>query len=139
MATTAKDALKERWLRLNAKAREQGADTLGEHDYNFWQKHKPDFANHLTQAMSAVDAAEALTNTRQSTHGDWKTQAETAQELKKIIHKNPGQTPMNPMQIEAVEMICVKLSRIICGNPYEPDHWDDIAGYAVLGKGGHKS
>jgi hypothetical protein len=26
----------------------------------------------------------------------------------------------------------MKMSRILCGNPNEPDHWRDIAGYATL-------
>jgi len=38
-------------------------------------------------------------------------------------------------QGEAIHMICVKLARIVCGDPNHADHWDDIAGYARLGKG----
>ena len=33
---------------------------------------------------------------------------------------------------EAIHMILVKLSRIIYGNHDHADHWDDIAGYALL-------
>lgn len=40
---------------------------------------------------------------------------------------------------ESIDMILTKISRIVSGNPSEPDHWDDIAGYAFLGKGGHKT
>jgi hypothetical protein len=29
-------------------------------------------------------------------------------------------------------MILMKLARVIAGNPNEPDHWRDIAGYAEL-------
>ena len=32
-------------------------------------------------------------------------------------------------------MILLKIARIICGDPTYADHWDDIAGYAMLGKG----
>jgi len=35
-------------------------------------------------------------------------------------------------QIEALEMICVKMARILAGDPDHADHWDDIAGYARL-------
>lgn len=35
-------------------------------------------------------------------------------------------------QFAALEMIIMKLARIACGNPDEPDHWRDIAGYAML-------
>jgi hypothetical protein len=34
-------------------------------------------------------------------------------------------------------MIAVKISRILTGDAGEPDHWDDIQGYAHLGKAGH--
>ncbi len=30
-----------------------------------------------------------------------------------------------------------KIARIVCGN-FHPDHWDDIIGYALLGKEEHK-
>ena len=29
-------------------------------------------------------------------------------------------------------MIAMKMARIVCGNPYHKDSWDDIAGYATL-------
>jgi hypothetical protein len=35
--------------------------------------------------------------------------------------------------MEALEMICTKIARILSGNPNDPDHWKDIAGYAELG------
>ena len=37
----------------------------------------------------------------------------------------------------AVLNILLKLSRIICGR-YSADHWDDIIGYAKLGKDLHR-
>lgn len=39
---------------------------------------------------------------------------------------------LSAIQKEALEMIALKLSRIVTGNPNEPDHWNDIAGYARL-------
>lgn len=35
-------------------------------------------------------------------------------------------------QIEALDMICHKLGRIVNGDPNYADSWDDIAGYAKL-------
>ncbi len=29
-------------------------------------------------------------------------------------------------------MICLKISRIVTGDPEHPDNWHDIAGYATL-------
>lgn len=31
-------------------------------------------------------------------------------------------------------MILAKIARIVSGDPNHADHWDDIAGYALLGK-----
>lgn len=75
---------------------------------------------------------------RRSTHGLWDVQAVTAQALKEIVRAQLG-AKHTPAQREAVEMICVKISRICCGNPDTPDHWLDIQGYAKLGlQGDHK-
>ena len=35
-------------------------------------------------------------------------------------------------QLEALEMICHKIARIVAGDPDFADHWRDIAGYATL-------
>lgn len=82
---------------------------------------------------------EILVTERGATHGDWNLQAFTAQQLKRpvreaILQRKLGQIPISIQQTEAVEMILVKISRIICGDPYDPDHWNDIQGYAELGK-----
>lgn len=69
---------------------------------------------------------------RAKTHGDYKIQAKLAQDLKARIRQEGGN--LSPQQAEALEMICVKIARIVCGNPNEPDHYNDIAGYALLAK-----
>lgn len=33
---------------------------------------------------------------------------------------------------ESVDMICSKLSRLVCGDPHHLDTWRDIIGYATL-------
>lgn len=33
---------------------------------------------------------------------------------------------------EALDMICLKMSRILSGKANTKDHWTDIAGYATL-------
>jgi hypothetical protein len=37
-------------------------------------------------------------------------------------------------QAEALEMIAGKIARILSGNPDFADHWDDVIGYAQLGR-----
>ena len=73
-----------------------------------------------------------ILNERQKTHGDFKYVADIAQELKGYMRKWSGWHRVNTAQAEALEMIASKIGRILSGNPHEPDHWRDIAGYATL-------
>lgn len=70
---------------------------------------------------------------RARTHGDYNRTARLAQDLKTRIRGEDHR--LSHAQLEALEMICVKMARIVCGNPDEPDHWLDICGYATLGAG----
>ena len=71
-----------------------------------------------------------ILNQRQQTHGDYTTVAKIAQELKIIIA--PYITNKSPSQKEALDMICSKIARICNGNANKTEHWEDIAGYAML-------
>lgn len=73
---------------------------------------------------------EGLVADREKTHGRFVYTARVAQELKEILSEDFDR--YNMVQAEGLDMICSKLSRIACGNPNEPDHWDDIAGYAKM-------
>lgn len=68
---------------------------------------------------------------RQSTHGDFSNVAKVAQNLKDIFYENL-QGGLSNIQAEAIEMIFHKIARIASGNASFKDHWNDIAGYAVL-------
>lgn len=88
--------------------------------------------------MSKNNETEALIAERGKTHGDWKRQAHCAQRFKKVINDFASiTTPLTHSQREALDMIAVKMSRILSGDPSYTDHWDDISGYAILGKFGH--
>lgn len=77
------------------------------------------------------DHIEKLLHMRGSVHGDWALQSETAEKMWILLTGlRPGD--LTASQRQALHMICTKLSRIACGNPNEPDHWLDIAGYATL-------
>jgi hypothetical protein len=81
---------------------------------------------------------EALTAERGKTHGDWFEQSLLQNLIKRDMHDAPRWHLLSASQKEALDMIAVKLSRIVSGNPAEADHWDDIMGYALLGRtGGH--
>ncbi len=70
---------------------------------------------------------------REKTHGNFSYQGEFAQQLKALFHRQPKYVSLQPAQVEALDLIATKLSRILHGNHAEPDHWLDIAGYAKLG------
>jgi hypothetical protein len=74
---------------------------------------------------------EATISERQYTHGCFEHTAGCAQELKSLIKANL-QGPLSPVHQECLDMICTKIARIAVGDPNEPDHWLDIAGYAML-------
>jgi len=69
---------------------------------------------------------------RGKTHGDFSDNARFSQQLKFIVEMSPNWENMSDVQREALHMILHKISRICAGNPDEPDHYADIAGYATL-------
>ena len=71
-------------------------------------------------------------STRSSSHGSFIDNGEIMQELKKTCRSGANYHKLSNPQREAVDMICHKLGRIVCGNPDFTDHWHDIAGYATL-------
>ena len=69
---------------------------------------------------------------RQQTHGDYTETARLAQELKETLRAGFAYGDLSSSHREALDLIATKLARILSGNPREPDHWRDIAGYARL-------
>jgi len=76
----------------------------------------------------------ALLAEREKTHGDYMTHAAITQNLKLVMrhHLADLDRGMDDDMAETLDMIAHKIGRIIAGNPAEPDHWRDIAGYAQL-------
>lgn len=72
-----------------------------------------------------------LLQEREKTHGSFEKNAAISQELKHIIHVRSKDIE-SPSHREALDMIALKLSRILSGQADFKDHWDDIAGYAKL-------
>jgi hypothetical protein len=71
---------------------------------------------------------------RGKTHGDYEIHAAITQDLKRVMrnHVCDLDRGLDDDMQETLEMIAHKIGRIIAGNPAEPDHWRDIAGYAQL-------
>ncbi|QLB20046.1 hypothetical protein A6B43_00440 [Vespertiliibacter pulmonis] len=68
---------------------------------------------------------------REKTHGDFYQGAIIFDSLMEIV-KNHEEN-LNVSHRYALTMIMGKITRILEGNAFEPDHWRDIAGYATLG------
>lgn len=73
-----------------------------------------------------------LLKEREKTHGAFSEHAWITQQLKSAADLDAIELSCG--QRESLEMIFHKIGRILAGNPNIEDHWNDIAGYAILGK-----
>lgn len=79
-----------------------------------------------------MDKTKNILNERGQTHGDFNFVAITSNLLKESIRDNPNYKNL-PVQVkESLDMILHKTSRIVNGNCYFNDHWQDIIGYSQL-------
>lgn len=75
---------------------------------------------------------DALLQEREKTHGSFKQNALISQCLKQTFQQDGHYKDLCNEHAEALDMIALKLSRILSGQANFKDHWDDIAGYAKL-------
>lgn len=68
---------------------------------------------------------------RCKTHGPFEGQSRIAQMIKASLRSSPRWALMAVEHQEALDMIAVKMSRVVSGDSYFRDHWDDIVGYAT--------
>lgn len=75
-----------------------------------------------------------ILNERGARYGTFAGQAEISQHLKIVVRSylDKCSKVLADDQMEAVEMICHKLARIINGDPDYHDSWTDVAGYSQL-------
>lgn len=74
-----------------------------------------------------------LLNARETSHGDYGVNAGVSQGIKSVFQGSPEYlTKLSSEQKESAELIATKFGRIIAGDPNNPEHWEDIAGYASL-------
>jgi hypothetical protein len=69
---------------------------------------------------------------REATHGSYENVAITAQHIKIAMRAGINYEEIDPVLMESLDMIASKISRIVNGDSNYKDHWDDIAGYALL-------
>ena len=77
-----------------------------------------------------VQSTEVVLKERGTRYGNYLAQTKISRELLGIIAKHKPQ--MDSDQEDALMMFCVKISRILNGDPDYSDNWRDIAGYATL-------
>lgn len=85
--------------------------------------------------MTSRSDVRATLEERGARYGSFAGHATIAQELKRALFRhmdNVSKVDPNADQLEALEMICHKLARIVNGDPDYADNWVDIAGYATL-------
>jgi len=79
-----------------------------------------------------TDDINIMLDEREKTHGSYAAQSTCSQYIKEAMRLTAGWGSLSAPHKEALEMIALKIARILYGNPNEPDHWHDITGYARL-------
>ena len=69
---------------------------------------------------------------REAQYGSFSNLAEISQSLKTVITTSHGWLKLTDDQREALDLIAMKIARILNGNPNLIDNWDDVSGYAQL-------
>lgn len=77
---------------------------------------------------------DGILDDRGSRYGNYLEQTKITNELLRVIDTSLRERnkSLQPDQADAMNMIAVKISRIINGDPDYADNWKDIAGYATL-------
>jgi len=83
----------------------------------------------LEKNLNVIDA---LHMERGKQYGSWVSQADVAQGIKAAYALGASYDSLTPQVREKLDMIANKLSRIVNGNQFNKDSWEDIAGYATL-------
>lgn len=66
---------------------------------------------------------------RGKTHGDWEEQSRLEQKLKEVIRASDNWQDLTSQQKSSLEAVAMKISRILTGEPNNPEHWLDCEGY----------
>ena len=81
--------------------------------------------------LSHMDIKSTL-DERGSSYGDYKGQCAVTRSIKRAIHDTPNWEALSDDKKESLDMIAVKMGRILNGDPEYHDSWHDISGYTEL-------
>ena len=79
-----------------------------------------------------LDEIDDLLEDRGKTHGCFSEQSLLAGTIKAAMERSRNWGELEHDQAEALDMIAVKIARLLTGNPHHHDGWLDICGYAKL-------
>lgn len=77
---------------------------------------------------------EDILNDRGSRYGDFGTQSETAQAIRRAFKASPNWEFLPDYAREGLDLVATKISRMLCGDPLYLDNVVDILGYMTLVK-----
>ena len=78
-----------------------------------------------------TDINKTLTE-RGTRYGSFKDNGQLTQQLKQVLRQAKGWDGLDPIMQEALDLTCMKWSRIINGDPFYMDNWHDASGYMTL-------
>jgi hypothetical protein len=93
---------------------------------------RPSYTPSNNGSLSMDQNIDNILSARETTHGCYVEQSTFSQTLKQECEQAGNWQEMPFYMKESIHMIQHKIARIICGDPFEPDHWRDIEGYARL-------
>lgn len=69
---------------------------------------------------------------RKGTHGNFSDHAQVTQDIKTTMQQSKNWPDLPACMKETLDMIAHKIGRVLCGDPFHQDHWDDMIGYTKL-------
>jgi hypothetical protein len=86
------------------------------------------------EVKAKEEEVDKVLDERESQYGSYMQSADTAIKIKSAMHNAIARNDLHlyPDQLVSLDMIAMKISRIVNGNPSYRDSWLDIAGYAML-------
>ena len=72
---------------------------------------------------------------RDEQHGGMEAVGCVSQSVKESMRLSRNWELLSPGEKEALDIVAHKIGRVLSGdNPHDPEHWRDIAGYAVAAR-----
>ena len=81
-----------------------------------------------------TQTAEQVVGERETTHGDVVEQARISQQIQDVMRSSNHWDSLPDHMKQSLQMIALKVSRILTGDPFHADSWLDIEGYANMSR-----